>query len=387
MNLQELGALLKRERERRGLSLRDVMDSTKISRRNLSALEEGQVNLLPHPVYLKGYIKNYSRLLGLDPERLACVVDEQCDEDLETYLPQEPTAQELPSDAEFRQSAPGKSSKEEAAGPRGDQGQAQPAPRKDAGPEPERKGPAPATSPFMAPDEQPKTYGSAPLVPEKPRGGGMLRTFLILTVLVAALGGLLYYYQVSYKTPEEPKPAPVSEPVPQPAPAPVDNASEPLNATAAEPEPQAETPAAPGAALPASRTSSLNEPAVAPTQPAAPAPLNSIVVEKAKGSAAAAPALAAKPAVTAQTAFAPAAGMQELSITAKPGESCWVQFNDGARNKNFTLQPGETRKVEFSKYARVRLGNAGGVSFSVNGQPHPYQGQRGAIDVVEFGAR
>ncbi len=382
MNLQELGALLKRERERRGMSLRDVMDSTKISRRNLSALEDGQVNLLPHPVYLKGYIKNYARLLGLDPERLACVVDQQCDEDLETYLPQEPTVQELPSDEEFRQPAPGAERQETGDQPA-------PAPQPEAEPEAERKSTAPTTSPFMAPDEQPKTYGSDPLVPEKPRGGGMLRTFLILVVLVAALGGLLYYYQISYKAPEEPKPAPVAEPAPLPVPA--DNASEALNATeaAAEPEPQDAPQGAPqgitGGALPASRTSSLGEPAVAPAQPAAPAALNSIVVEKPKGQSAT-PANA-KPAAMAQSASAPAQGMQELAITAKPGETCWVQFNDGSKSKNFTLQPGETRKVEFARYARVRLGNAGGVSFSVNGQPHPYQGQRGSIDVVEFGTR
>lgn len=404
MNLQDLGALLKRERERRGMTLRDVMDTTKISRRNLSALEEGQVNLLPHPVYLKGYIKNYARLLDLDPERLACVVDEQCDEDMESYLVQEPSTQELPPVEEFRKAEPGAEptpadAKADAkanakANAKADSPVAaadtKPAPKPE--PEPDRSATAPTTSPFMAPDEQPKTYGSDPLVPEKPRGGGMLRTFLILVVLVGALGGLLYYYQVSYKAPEPP--APVAEPAPVPAPAPADNASDAQNATAPEGEAQAEAPVAPGAALPASRTNGLNEPAVAPGQPAAPAPLNSIVVEKSKAAAAApaapvksAPSAPSAPAPTAPAAQAPTPGMQELAIIAKPGETCWVQFNDGTKNKNFTLQPGETRKLEFARYARVRLGNAGGVSFSVNGQAHPYQGQRGAIDVVEFGTR
>lgn len=382
MNLQELGALLKRERERRGMSLRDVMDTTKISRRNLSALEEGQVNLLPHPVYLKGYIKNYARLLGLDADRLTCVVDQQCSEDMESYLPQEATAQQMPSDEEFRHPAP-------AAEPAMEPGAAPAAEAQPEGSaEAERKATAPSTSPFMAPDDQPKTYGSDPLVPEKPRGGGMLRTFLILVTLVALLGGLLYYYQISYTAPEPAKPAPAPEPAPLPAPVPADNASDALNATAAEatPEPQAIPQGAIGGALPASRTSGLGEPAVAPAQPAAPAALGSIVVEKPKGTTAA--AQPAKPApAPAPAASAPAPGMQELTIAAKPGEICWVQFNDGSKNKNFTLQPGEVRKLEFARYARVRLGNAGGVSFSVNGQPHPYQGQRGSIDVVEFGSR
>lgn len=390
MNLLELGALLKRERERRGLSLRDVMDSTKISRRNLNALEEGQVNLLPHPVYLKGYIKNYARLLGLDPERLACVVDDQCAEDMESYLPQDTTAGHLPADEDFRASQPG-----EQSDPAAQQDPAAPQ-EQEAAADSERKTTAPATSPFMAPDDQPKTYGSDPLVPDKPRGGGMLRTFLALVVLVSALGGMLYYYQISYKQPEPAQPTPAAAPV-APAPEPVlaDNASEEMNATTPLTEPdaaqQGATPVSAGAALPASRTSGLGEPAVAPAQPAAPAPLNSIVVEKPKAAAAIPAAPAAKPglgaAAGAPAAQAPTPGMQELAITGKPGETCWVQFNDGTRSKNFTIQPGETRRLEFSRYARVRLGNAGGVSFSVNGQPHPYQGQRGAIDVVEFGTR
>lgn len=361
MNLQELGALLKRERERRGLSLRDVMDATKISRRNLSALEEGQVQLLPHPVYLKGYIKNYARLIGLDAERLACVVDKQCDEDFESYLPQQATDQTLPADEEFRETAP-----------------TEPAPA-----EPPRSPEAPATSPFMAPDEQPKTYGSDPLVPEKPKGGGMLRTFAILVVLVAALGGLLYYYQISYEAPAPPAPAPVALPAPLPVENATANATEAdsLNATEAAPmdvAPAGTQAPAPGAALPGVRTGGLNEPAVAPAQPAAPASLSSIVVEKPKAPAQAAPA-------STQAAEARTPGMQELVITAKPGETCWVQFNDGAKSKNFTLQGGESRRLEFAKVAKVRLGNAGGVSFKVNGVAHPYTGQRGMIDVVEFG--
>jgi len=90
MNLQELGSLLKQERERRGLSVRDVMDATKISRRNLNALEDGEVKLLPHPVYLKGYVRNYARLVGLDAEPLGVMVDQQWDGE-SAYVQQVPT--------------------------------------------------------------------------------------------------------------------------------------------------------------------------------------------------------------------------------------------------------------------------------------------------------
>ena len=66
MTLKELGELLRRERERKGLSVKQVMESTKISRRILVALEEGDRKNLPHPVYAKGFIRNYARLLDLN---------------------------------------------------------------------------------------------------------------------------------------------------------------------------------------------------------------------------------------------------------------------------------------------------------------------------------
>ncbi|MDP3427202.1 MAG: helix-turn-helix transcriptional regulator, partial [Humidesulfovibrio sp.] len=79
---------MKRERERCGVSIRDVMDATKISRRNLTAIEEGQVKLLPHPVYLKGYVRNIAAMVGLDPDELAQIVDLQCDAEQSEYISQ-----------------------------------------------------------------------------------------------------------------------------------------------------------------------------------------------------------------------------------------------------------------------------------------------------------
>ncbi len=71
MDYSELGAYLKEERERQGLSLEDVQQKTKISLSSLEAIEEGRINELPHPVYAKGFIKNYAHYLGLNAEELA----------------------------------------------------------------------------------------------------------------------------------------------------------------------------------------------------------------------------------------------------------------------------------------------------------------------------
>ncbi len=77
MTLKELGEQLRRERERKGLSVKQVMESTKISRRILVAIEEGDRNNLPHPVYAKGFIRNYARLLDLNQDELLDAVAQE----------------------------------------------------------------------------------------------------------------------------------------------------------------------------------------------------------------------------------------------------------------------------------------------------------------------
>ncbi|EPR30442.1 transcriptional regulator, XRE family [Alkalidesulfovibrio alkalitolerans DSM 16529] len=66
MDLNQLGALLRERRETAGLSLADVVERTKISRRVLESIEHGRLEDLPHPVYTKGFIRNYANVLGLD---------------------------------------------------------------------------------------------------------------------------------------------------------------------------------------------------------------------------------------------------------------------------------------------------------------------------------
>jgi len=75
MTLEELGTLLRQERERREMSLETAASEMKISKRYLIALEEARTEHLPHPVYAKGFLKSYARLLGLDPEELGAVFE------------------------------------------------------------------------------------------------------------------------------------------------------------------------------------------------------------------------------------------------------------------------------------------------------------------------
>jgi transcriptional regulator with XRE-family HTH domain len=63
----ELGSLLTRAREARGLTIEDAERDTRISRRYLQALEAEHFEVIPAPVYARGFLRSYSQYLGLDP--------------------------------------------------------------------------------------------------------------------------------------------------------------------------------------------------------------------------------------------------------------------------------------------------------------------------------
>jgi cytoskeletal protein RodZ len=64
----DLGEFLRRERELRHISLDDVAERTKISRRYLEAIEQGRYDRLPGETFVRGFIRSYARFVGLDPE-------------------------------------------------------------------------------------------------------------------------------------------------------------------------------------------------------------------------------------------------------------------------------------------------------------------------------
>jgi len=65
------GAALKRMREARGMSLREIAATSKVGVRFLQYMEEDRVAMLPAPVYLRGFLQEYARIVGLDPRRVA----------------------------------------------------------------------------------------------------------------------------------------------------------------------------------------------------------------------------------------------------------------------------------------------------------------------------
>lgn len=65
--MKELVELLKRARQEKQISLPELSEQTKIRLRLLEALEEGDVSLFAGEVYVKGAIRNYAEIVGLDP--------------------------------------------------------------------------------------------------------------------------------------------------------------------------------------------------------------------------------------------------------------------------------------------------------------------------------
>lgn len=68
--MDEIGHILREARENKGLTVEDVQAQIRINARYLTALENGQYNTLPTPVHARGFLRNYARFLGLDPQPL-----------------------------------------------------------------------------------------------------------------------------------------------------------------------------------------------------------------------------------------------------------------------------------------------------------------------------
>ncbi len=64
------GENLRREREVRGVSLREIAEGTKISVRFLRALEEDRLDVLPGGLFPRAFVRQYALFLGLDADKL-----------------------------------------------------------------------------------------------------------------------------------------------------------------------------------------------------------------------------------------------------------------------------------------------------------------------------
>ncbi|MEK3765060.1 helix-turn-helix domain-containing protein [Solibacillus sp. FSL K6-4121] len=68
--LTELGARLKEARLARGYSLEDLQNITKIQKRYLIGIEEGNYAIMPGSFYVRAFIKQYAEAVGLDADEV-----------------------------------------------------------------------------------------------------------------------------------------------------------------------------------------------------------------------------------------------------------------------------------------------------------------------------
>ncbi len=66
----ELGTLLKKARQEKGLTLNDIQELTKIRKKYLEAIEANNFDVLPGKVYLKVFIKGYAREVDINYQEL-----------------------------------------------------------------------------------------------------------------------------------------------------------------------------------------------------------------------------------------------------------------------------------------------------------------------------
>jgi len=77
--MPSFGEELKRERELRGIGLREVAEATKVNIRYLEAMERNDFEHLPGGVFNRGFVRAFAQFIGVDPDAMvnAYLMEEQ----------------------------------------------------------------------------------------------------------------------------------------------------------------------------------------------------------------------------------------------------------------------------------------------------------------------
>ena len=84
LTLADFGALLRERRIHKGLTEENVAAQLKITSRLVKAIEEGDMESMPHAVYARGFIRAYAKLLAVDDSvtHAACALLKDPEEEL-----------------------------------------------------------------------------------------------------------------------------------------------------------------------------------------------------------------------------------------------------------------------------------------------------------------
>ncbi len=75
--MKKTGALLRKVREEKGLSLHEIGLSLKINPKILKQIEDGEQNNLPAKTFLRGFVQSYSIFLKLDSDEVLRIFSEE----------------------------------------------------------------------------------------------------------------------------------------------------------------------------------------------------------------------------------------------------------------------------------------------------------------------
>lgn len=366
MDLKEFGRLLKEERLRQGLEIADVMEKTKISRMNLVAIEEGNEQALPHPVYAKGFVKNYARFLGMDADKmgntLARIYISKDESDYDDLVLAD--AEKLPAVREgwprFIGVVAGLLLLLALIGVGGwffKDDVRQIFSRDDLEDVSSEATGRPGTEPFL---------GAAPHGEPFEQEGDL--------GIEAEPGSLAFPSLAEEPISETPEDAGLPELESQ------------VREDAAPDRPVAETgPRTPSVAETPQETLPASPPAITPESQEMPDPdPDPATVAEQEETEAAPPVQPSEEARVAQEPVLPPAGV-EKTLEIRATENCWLSAQaDGNRPREAFLRPGERFVITFENTLELRLGNAGGVALYIDGNPWPFSARSGEVKSLRF---
>jgi cytoskeleton protein RodZ len=313
-----VGAYLRALRERQGVSINEIARSTRVLHHYLEALESDDLASLPAPVFAKGFIRAYCQALGVPADEAITLYEQRAAhiERRTVHL-------------------------EQRTGHVRENVKAAPAPLP----------PTPSPPTLLPPPAPAQQAQNAAIERRGSRSrGALLISFVLLVVMGAALYAVTLALQsgrdeVDGATATHVAATPAVEPAQALAPEPA--TTEPAQAPVAAQPPKQQPQPAPPAVAP-----SVSAAAVAPpTPPVTPAPV---------------------------AASNPIASTYRL--VARTTETTWIRVRtEDGRTTEETIPPNEVREWVSNGPFVLTIGNAGGVSFELNGRPVPRLGASGAV--------
>ena len=91
-----VGQYLRRERERKSISLESISQATRITLENLEALEKDDFQFFSAPLFVRGFLKSYAAQMGLDPADIISKYETQIEaQGIPQKLPHKPSVKEI----------------------------------------------------------------------------------------------------------------------------------------------------------------------------------------------------------------------------------------------------------------------------------------------------